>query len=133
METTGVLLFTISKLTLIFPSMGWRMFQISFKTYEKFRGMFRRRFHVFQIVSYEVNCISKNHPTHRWVYLDHLEQFGISLKTFETIPRNVPQKIPCFPECVLFSLNTFPKDPRTHGGVYFDHLEQFGISFRTIK
>ena len=62
-----------------------------------------------------------------------LEQFGISLKTFETIPRNVPQKIPRFPECVLFSLNTFPKDPRTHGGVYFDHLEQFGISFRTIK
>ena len=78
----------------------------------------RRRFHVFQIVSYECNCISKNHPTHRWVYLDHLEQFGISLKTFATIPRNVPQKIPCFPECVLFSLNMFPKDPRTHEGVY---------------
>ena len=111
----------------------WKCFRSVLRLMKKFRGIFRRRFNVFQIVSYECNCISKNHLTHRWVYLDHLEQLGISLKTFETIPRNVPQKIPCFPECVRISLNTFPKDPRTHGGVYFDHLEQFGIIFRTIK
>ena len=60
-----------------------------------------------------------------WVYLDHLEQFGISFKTFNIfqfmdgyiltilehfritfrffrkIPRNVPRKIPWFPYCVI--------------------------------
>ena len=31
----------------------------------------------------------KDPPTHGGVYLDHLEQFGVSVKTFEKIPRNV--------------------------------------------
>ena len=51
-------------------------------------------FSVFQIVSYQLIYISKDPPTHGWIYLDHLDQFEISFKTFE---KN-PWKIPCFPE-----------------------------------
>ena len=47
--------------------------------------MFRRRFHVFQIVSYLLDYISIAPPIHRGVYFNHLEQFGISFKNFEKI------------------------------------------------
>ena len=53
----------------------------------------------FQIVSYQLNYVSKCPPTHRGVYLDHLEQFRTSFKTFEKIP----QSIPCFPDCFLLA------------------------------
>ena len=43
---------------------------------------FRQKFHVFRIVSYQLNYVSKDPQTHRKVYLDHLEQFGISFKNF---------------------------------------------------
>ena len=43
--------------------------------------------------------ISKVPATDGGVYFDHLEQFVISFKTFEKIPR----KIPCFPDCVLLA------------------------------
>ena len=63
--------------------------------------MFRGTFRVFQIVSYWLKYVSKYPPTHGGVYFDHLEQFGISFKTFEKIPRNVPRNIPCFQYCVI--------------------------------
>ena len=59
--------------------------------------MFRKRFRVFQIVSYQLNYISNDPPTDGGVYFDHLKQFGISFKTFQKIPRNVS----CFPDCFI--------------------------------
>ena len=44
--------------------------------------MFRKRFRVFQIVSYRLNCTSNDPPIDGGVYFDHLKQFGISFKTF---------------------------------------------------
>ena len=40
---------------------------------------------VSQIVSYQLNYVSKDPPTHKGVYFDHSEQFGISFKTFKKI------------------------------------------------
>ena len=50
----------------------------------------RRKIILFHIVSYNVNYISKDPPTHGGVYFNHVEQFGVSFKTFEKILRNVP-------------------------------------------
>ena len=44
---------------------------------------FRQKFHVFQIVSYQLSYIYNGPQNHRGVSLDHLEQFRISFKTFE--------------------------------------------------
>ena len=46
-------------------------------------------FRVFQIVSYQLNYVSKDPSTHGGVYFDHLEQFGVSFKTFKEILWNV--------------------------------------------
>ena len=62
---------------------------------------FRQKFHVFQIVSYQLNHISGASGALREVYLDHFKQFVISFKTFENIQRNVPRKIPCSPDCII--------------------------------
>ena len=51
---------------------------------------FRNKFHAFRIVSYQLNYVSKDHPTQTEVYSDHLEQYGIIFKTLEMIPRNAP-------------------------------------------
>ena len=86
----------------------------------KFHTIFCGRLRVFQIGSHDLNYISKGPPTHRGVYLsyilfcvskfslilvffyfEHLEQFGVSFKTFKKFPRNVPRKIPRFPYCVI--------------------------------
>ena len=61
------------------------------------------KFRVFQIASYQLNHGSKDPPTHGGVYFEHLEQFGISFKTFKNITRNVPREIPCFPDYVLLA------------------------------
>mgnify|MGYP001803323301 CR=1 FL=1 len=60
--------------------------------------MFCGKFCVFQIVSYQLNHISKDPPTHKKVYSDHLEQYGINFRTF--IEKN-PWDVPCFPEHVI--------------------------------
>ena len=60
-----------------------------------------RRFRIFQIVSYHLKYISKGPPSHGGVYFDHLEPLRMIFKTFENIPRNVPLKILCFPDCVI--------------------------------
>ena len=68
-------------------------------------------------MSYQYDYISKNHPTHRWVYLDHLEQFGISLRNFENILLNVP----CFPYWAILC----------EFGMGFKHFEQ--VSRNSVK
>ena len=49
-------------------------------TFEQIIREFRQKFCVFQI---------KDPPIHGGLYFDNLEQFGVSFKTFEKIPRNV--------------------------------------------
>ena len=62
---------------------------------------FRQKFRVIQSVSYQLNYIYNDPQTHRGVCLDPLEPFRIKFRTFEKILRNVPRKIPCFPDCVI--------------------------------
>ena len=83
----------------------------------KFHRMFRVRFRVFQIVSYQFNYISNYPPTDGGVYFDHLEQFGISFKTFKKFCGIFCRSF-CFPDCVI-SLNYISKDPPTHGEICF--------------
>ena len=46
---------------------------------------FRQKVRVFQIVSYQLNYVSKDHPTHGGVYFDHLEQFGVRFEISKKI------------------------------------------------
>ena len=62
--------------------------------FEQIMGIFRRKFQIFQIVSYQLNYVSKDPPFCTMVYTDRLEQYGIILSTFEKVPQNGP----CFPE-----------------------------------
>ena len=66
-------------------------------TFEQIIQEFHQKFRVFQIVSYQLKYISNDPPTHGGLYLDSLEQFGVSFETFEKIPRNVP----CFADSVI--------------------------------
>ena len=54
--------------------------------------MFRKRFRVFQVMSYQLNYISNDPPIDGGVYFDHMKQFGISFL----------RQIPCFPDWVIF-------------------------------
>ena len=61
----------------------WKCLGSVLRLLKKFRGMFSERIRIFQIVSYQLNRISKAPQTHTGVYFDHLEHFVISFKTFE--------------------------------------------------
>ena len=65
--------------------------------FEQIMGIFRRKFHVFKIVSYQLNCVSKDPPFHTMVYTDRVEQYRIIFRTFEKVPQNGP----CFPEHII--------------------------------
>ena len=65
--------------------------------FEQIMGIFRRKFHVSQIVSYQLNYVSKDPPFHTMVYADRLEQYGIIFRTFEKVTQNGL----CFPEHII--------------------------------
>ena len=78
--------------------------------FKKFDGIFSGRSRVFQIVSYKLNYISNDPPTHGGVYFDHLEQFAISFMTLEKLPGNVPRNFRVF-QIVSYQLNHISKIP----------------------
>ena len=62
---------------------------------------FRQKIPVSQIVSYQLNYVSKDPLTHGGVYFAHLEQFGVSFKTLEKIMLKVTRKNQCYQECEI--------------------------------
>ena len=71
------------------------LFENNFETIEKI--LWDVRFRVFQIVSYQPNYISKNlMEGYILTIWNSLDKF---LRLLKKIPRNVPRKIPCFPDC----------------------------------
>ena len=64
------------------------------EAFEQILGIFRQNFQIFQIVSSQLNYVSKDPPFCTMVYTDRLEQYGIIFSTFKKVLQNGP----CFPE-----------------------------------